>query len=70
MPDCELVAKCIFFNDKMASMPAMAGAMKKKYCHGDNAKCARYVVCMALGRENVPADLTPSQTDRAKKLLS
>lgn len=54
----------------MADMPAMASVMKKKYCQGDYSKCARYLVCMALGREKVPADLTPSQTDRAKLLLA
>lgn len=70
MADCELLAKCIFFNDKMANMPAMAEMLKKKYCRGDNSTCARYVVCKALGREKVPGDLTPSQLDRAKKLTA
>jgi hypothetical protein len=54
----------------MANMPATASMTKKKYCLGDFTKCARYIVCMALGRENVPADLTPSQADRAKQLLA
>ncbi|MDQ7830532.1 MAG: hypothetical protein RDU30_02260 [Desulfovibrionaceae bacterium] len=69
MADCEMIAKCIFFNDKMANMPAMAEMMKKKYCRGDNAKCARYLVCKKLGKEKVPADLSPAQTDRAQALL-
>ncbi len=69
MADCEMIAKCIFFNDKMAHMPAMAEMMKKKYCRGDNSKCARYLVCKKLGREQVPADLSPAQTDRAQALL-
>ncbi|MCM0755038.1 hypothetical protein M7784_07230 [Desulfovibrio aminophilus] len=70
MADCEMLERCIFFNDKMASMPTMADMMKKKYCRGDNSKCARYMVCKKLGREAVPPDLTPSQTDRAEGLLS
>jgi hypothetical protein len=69
MADCEMLAKCIFFNDKMANMPAMAEMLKKKYCRGDNSACARYVVCKSLGREKVPGDLTPSQLDRAQKLM-
>lgn len=69
MPDCEMLSKCIFFNDRMASMPAMAEMMKKKYCRGDNSKCARYLVCIRLGREKVPSDLTPAQIDRAEAML-
>ncbi|MEF3697436.1 hypothetical protein [Desulfolutivibrio sp.] len=70
MADCEMIAKCIFFNDKMANMPAMAEMMKKKYCRGDNTKCARYLVCKKLGREKVPADLSPAQTDRAQAIMA
>jgi hypothetical protein len=70
MADCEMISKCLFFNDKMANMPSTASMLKKKYCQGDFAKCARYTVCKALGRERVPADLTPSQMDRAKLLLA
>jgi hypothetical protein len=70
MPECEMAAKCLFFNDKMAKMPAMAAVMKKKYCQGDFSICARYLVCTALGREKVPADLMPSQTDKARRILA
>lgn len=70
MSDCEMSANCPFFNDKMANMPATATILKKKYCQGNFSTCARYLVCTALGRENVPADLTPSQADRAKQLLA
>lgn len=69
MPDCPNVAKCIFFNDKMAHMPAMAGMMKKSYCQGEFAKCARYLVCIALGGPQVPPDMFPNQIDRAKAQL-
>lgn len=69
MAACEMIAKCIFFNDKMANMPAMASMMKKKYCQGDNTRCARYVVCKAKGREAVPGDLTPAQMERAQAII-
>ncbi len=69
MADCEMLSKCLFFNNQMANMPAMAEMMKKKYCRGDNTKCARYLVCTRLGREKVPADLTPAQIERAEAML-
>jgi hypothetical protein len=68
MADCEMLSKCLFFNQR-ANMPAMAEMMKKKYCRGDNTKCARYLVCTRLGREKVPADLTPAQIERAEAML-
>ena len=70
MAECPLLAKCIFFNDKMASMPTASELMKKKYCLKDNTTCARYMVCSTLGREHVPADLFPNNVDRVKVLLS
>jgi len=69
MADCEMIAKCIFFNDKMANKPGTANLLKSKYCKGDYADCARYKVCKKLGRERVPGDLFPNQADRAAELL-
>ena len=66
---CENLAKCIFFNDKMANKPATANIMKNNYCEGDFKSCARYIVCKQLGREKVPGDLFPNQSDRAKILI-
>jgi hypothetical protein len=68
MPDCEYLAACPFFNDKMAEMPSMAGIFKNKYCRGDFLSCARYTVCSALGKSNVPKDLFPNQLSRAQEL--
>jgi hypothetical protein len=70
MADCEMIAKCIFFNDKMANKPGTANLMKEKYCKGSFQDCARYKVCKGLGREKVPSDLFPSQIDRALGLLN
>ncbi|HBC74231.1 MAG TPA: hypothetical protein DC017_05100 [Candidatus Wallbacteria bacterium] len=69
MAECEIIGGCLFFNDKMSGMSAVADMMKKKYCKGDNGKCARYMVFKALGRPAVPADLFPNQTDVADKLI-
>lgn len=70
MPDCECIAACPFFNDKMANMSAIAEMMKRKYCQGDKTACARYMVRGALGRERVPIDLFPNQVDRARQVIA
>jgi hypothetical protein len=69
MTDCPALPRCPFFNDTMADMPAVANLIKRRLCQGDAAGCARYRVLQALGREAVPPDLFPDQTDRAQKLL-
>ena len=69
MADCPMTPKCIFFNDKMASVPATAEMLKKRYCRDDFVHCARYLVRQALGPEGVPSDLTPSQAARVKSIV-
>ncbi len=70
MADCECLAKCPFFNDKMANMPSMAEMMKNRYCRDEYHTCARYRVFKALGREAVPLDLFPNQPENAEVLLA
>lgn len=70
MGECELIAGCIFFNDKMANMPSMTSMMKSVYCKSDPDKCARLMIVKAIGREKVPADLFPNQTDKAREIIS
>ena len=70
MAECTMLPKCIFFNDKMASMPASATMMKERFCLKDSSTCARFMVCSALGREAVPADLFPSNAQRAQTILA
>ena len=69
MAECELLEKCLFFNDKMKDMPLMADILKERYCKGDNSLCARYRVFKALGRDKVPADLFPLQIEKAQELI-
>lgn len=61
MATCELSDTCIFFNDKMPDMPAVAGYLKEKYCHLSFEDCARYRIFVEFGRENVPAGLFPNE---------
>ena len=70
MVNCECLKACPFFNDKMANTPVTAEIYKKKFCLGDNAKCARYFVFKALGKPSVPSDLYPNQMERAKRILA
>ena len=69
MSACELTETCIFFNDQMANMPSTAAVYKKIYCGQDYDKCGRYMIYKAIGRENVPKDLFPNQSDRAKEVI-
>ena len=70
MAECECLPRCPFFNDKMLEiLPAMVEIYKQKYCHEDNALCARFMVFKVLGRERVPVDLYPNQVERAKQIL-
>jgi methyl-accepting chemotaxis protein len=70
MTDCARLAKCPFFNDRMAGMPAMAEMYKRQYCRGVFGDCARFIVADAWGPEKVPSDLFPNQADRARSLLA
>ena len=69
MADCEKLATCPFFNDKLANMPTVAELYKKNYCHGDSGECARYIVAVKLGSDRVPADLFPNMTARARNIV-
>lgn len=70
MPECRLIGGCIFFNDKMADMPATAELYKNRYCREDSTQCARFRVCEALGREKVPGDLFPNQREKAEEIMN
>lgn len=70
MAECVCLSGCLFFNDNMASMPATAELLKARFCRGDSTGCARFMVFSRLGREGVPADLYPTQTDRAQQMLA
>lgn len=69
MAECELLATCTFFAEKLGSSPATAGLMKDRYCLGDSAQCARHKVSKAIGRDKVPVDLFPNQNDRAEMII-
>ncbi len=67
--ECAKLKTCIFFNDQMDAMPAVGAVLKKQYCEGTFADCARFRVATALGAAGVPKDLFPTDSARADKLL-
>lgn len=67
MSTCEKLEKCLFFNDNMVEMPAMAKMMKERFCLGDKTTCARYMVA-SVGKP-VPATLYPNNLAEAKNIL-
>lgn len=70
MADCEILPICPYFNESLPGLEAVQDVMRKKYCRDDFASCARYIVCMALGREKVPPTLVPSQIERARDIIA
>ena len=43
--------------------------MKRKYCGGGNASCARYIVAEALGLDEVPGNLFPDDFFKVSVIL-
>jgi hypothetical protein len=70
MAECECLAGCIFFNDKMKGTEGIGAIYKKKYCLGDSSQCARHMVFGKLGKAGVPVDMYPNMTDYAVKILA
>lgn len=66
---CENFKTCPFYNDKMDIESGLGKMYKAKYCEGDKTKCARYILCLELGKELVPVDLFPNMHDQAQKIL-
>ena len=46
-----------------------SGTFEEALLPCDNSQCARFMVASKLGKERVPADLFPGQTDRAREIL-
>jgi hypothetical protein len=68
--ECEKLPTCIFFNDQMESVPAVAELLKRQYCRGAFAECARFRVASKLGAGGVPRDMYPGDVAQAEALLA
>ena len=71
MSYCGYIPACPFYNGRIAhEQPAAAETMMRRFCQGDSAGCARHKVLEALGGpERVPADLVPSDIQRAREVI-
>ena len=70
MAECDKLASCPFFNDRLENMPAVAGLLKKQYCTGDFKACARFRVAEKLGSTSVPSTLFPGDTATANRIVA
>ena len=70
MANCDCLAACPFFNDRMKDMEGTANLFKARYCQGDFMRCARHLIKEALGKPAVPADLYPNQQERAQQVIA
>ncbi len=70
MTVCELCDTCLFFNDKMPDMPAVANFLKDKYCRGNFETCARYRIYQEFGRCNVPSGLFPNEEELVSRIAA
>lgn len=70
MPSCPRLTQCLFFNNRLKNMPAIADMTKAEYCRsGQHERCARFQVSTTLGLTRVPDNLFPDQVDRVATLL-
>jgi hypothetical protein len=70
MAECDRLATCIFFNDRMDGMPTVAALLKKQYCQGDFQRCARFRVAAKLGSTHVPESLFPQDSAAANRIVA
>ena len=70
MADCDRLATCLFFNDRLENMPAIAAFLKTRYCHGDFETCARFRVAAKLGSTGVPDTLFPQDSTTADRIVA
>jgi len=50
-------------------MPITEQHLKDIYCTDLPHTCARYIVCKALGKDQVPLDLFPDELTRAERII-
>jgi len=70
MAECDKLATCLFFSDRLEDMPEVAALLKEQYCHGDFHACARFRVEEKLGSTSVPASLLPEDATTADRIVA
>ncbi len=71
MPECPILNQCTYFDRRLkATKPTLAEILQKRFCFGDHASCARFMVYRALGRERVPTNLDPLLPEEANRIVA
>lgn len=65
---CVYRETCPFFLSDVGYSPELNHTMRQRFCLDDSTGCARYIALLAIGREQVPMDLLPSDCDRLADL--
>jgi len=68
MSECDLLADCPFFNDKMIDR-GQTELFKQQYCNDDYVNCARYMIANKLGRKAMPEELYPNMQYIAREVI-
>lgn len=66
---CELMSCCQFFADNFRDMPKAAAYIKEKLCLADCRSCNRFKIYEEFGKENLPLDLDPFDTEEVRKII-
>lgn len=71
MAECEYINTCPFPLGRMPEREDVdVEQMKEEYCRSNNLHCARYMVSMAVGEDQVPDDLYPHEKEKAYVLIA
>lgn len=69
MSQCNRIATCPFFNEKLPVMPLVKNMLKNDYCRSNSSICARHILSETLGDSHVPEDLFPNRYDKAEDIM-
>ncbi|HMM05661.1 MAG TPA: hypothetical protein PKD52_03200 [Clostridiales bacterium] len=67
---CEKLAACPFYNEKMPIDSGLGAMYRKKYCENDRESCARFMVSSAVGKDYVTNSLYPNMVEQAKQIIA
>jgi hypothetical protein len=68
MPRCEYTETCPLFIAEVGYSPEFSEAMKRSFCLSDSSRCARLLAIAVVGRENVPAEMLPTDEELLEEL--
>lgn len=66
---CELFVCCRFLNNIVKELPKTAGYIKNKMCYGEYENCVRFRIYKEFGKNQIPCDLHPEDTEEVKKII-